>query len=73
MFFKKTKKINELTARVLELEELLCPFNSHDWVEVDWHLTSFDHGYTTDVIYHYQCKRCRKYVETPFKKSTTQN
>lgn len=64
MFLKNIKKINELTSRVLELEELLCPFNSHDWVEIDWHLTSFDHGYTTDVVHHYKCKRCRKYVET---------
>jgi hypothetical protein len=64
MFFKKTKKINKLTARVAELEELLCPFNKHDWVEVDYHLTSFDNGYTTDTIYHYKCKRCKKYIET---------
>ena len=66
MFFKKSKKIMDLQARVVELEELLCPFNSHDWIEVGYHLTSFDYGYSTDTIYHYRCKFCRKYIETPF-------
>lgn len=64
MFFRKVKRINKLTARVAELEELLCPFNSHDYVEVDWNLESFDNGYTTDVVHHYKCKRCKKYIET---------
>ncbi len=64
MFFKKSKKIAKLTARVAELEEILCPFNMHDWVEVDYHLESFDGGYSTDVVHHYKCKRCGKYCET---------
>lgn len=64
MLFKKRKKIEELTARVAELEELLCPFNNHDWIEVDWHIESNDGGYTSDLIHHYKCKRCKKYIET---------
>ena len=64
MFFKKCKKIKHLEARVSQLEELLCPFNSHDWIEVDWHLESFDNGHTTDVVRHYKCSRCHKYIET---------
>ena len=62
--FKKRKTIIELNARIAELEEILCPFNKHDWIEVDWHLTSFDRGYTTDVVHHYKCSRCKKYCET---------
>lgn len=49
----------KLEERVTELEEILCPFNQHDWIEVDWHL-----DVDCDVVYHYKCKRCRKYVET---------
>ncbi len=64
MFWKKQKKIDELNLRVTQLEELLCPLNSHNWVEVDWHLESLDGGYTTDVTHHYSCSRCKKYVET---------
>lgn len=64
MFFRKYKKIQKLEARVAELEEILCPFNSHDWVEIDHHLETFDYGYTTDVMHHYKCKRCKKYIET---------
>lgn len=62
--FNKRKKITELEQRVTELEDILCPFNKHDWIEVDWHLESFDKGFTTDVIRHYRCKRCKKYIET---------
>jgi hypothetical protein len=64
MFFKKNKKITVLETRVKELEEILCPFNSHDWINVDCHLESLDNGYTTDTIFHYKCRRCKKYVET---------
>lgn len=64
MFWKKQNRIDELNLRVTQLEELLCPLNSHNWVEVDWHLASQDGGYTTDVIHHYSCSRCKKYVET---------
>lgn len=63
MLFKKDKKIMELNYRVAELEEILCPFNNHDWVKVGYHLDSFDCGHTTDVINHYKCKRCRKTKE----------
>ena len=64
MFFKKSKKIAQLTARVAELEELLCPFNQHDWIEIDYHLESFNHDYVAEVIHHYKCKRCKKCIET---------
>lgn len=64
MFFRKSKKIAKLEHRVAELEEILCPFNKHDWIKVDWHLTSFDGGYSTDAVHHYRCGRCKKYCET---------
>ena len=57
MFNKK--KIMKYEQRIAELEDILCPFNQHDWIEVDWHL-----DVDCDVIHHYKCKRCRKYVET---------
>lgn len=63
MLFKKDKKIMELNIRIEELEELLCPFNHHEWIEVGYHLESFDKGYSTDVIHHYKCKRCKKTME----------
>lgn len=64
MFFRKYKKIKQLETRVAELEEILCPFNRHDWINVGYHLESFDNGYTTDEVYHYKCRRCKKYIET---------
>ena len=64
MFFKKREKIKSLERRVEELEELLCPFNKHDWVNVGYHLESLDNGWTTDTVYHYKCRKCKKYRET---------
>lgn len=64
MFWRKQRKIDELNLRVKQLEDLLCPMNSHNWVEIDWSLTSFDGGHTTDVVHHYSCSRCKKYIET---------
>jgi hypothetical protein len=64
MFWRKQKKIDELTLRVAQLEGILCPYGSHNWIEINWHLESFDGGHTTDVVHHYTCSRCKKYLET---------
>lgn len=34
MFNKKAKRILELQSRINELENILCPFNQHDFVEI---------------------------------------
>jgi len=61
MFNKKLKEENlKLKYRIKELEERLCPCESHDWKLIN---TEYKLGCCLpdfDVIYHYKCKRCGK-------------
>jgi hypothetical protein len=53
-----------LKIRVQSLEEILCPAQQHDWINFDFDLEGgTGHGDET-VIYHYQCRRCRKITST---------
>lgn len=53
-----------LKIRVQSLENMLCPVNQHDWVKVDYSLEGgTGHGDET-IIYHYQCRRCNKILDT---------
>lgn len=56
MFGKKQQQILKLQNRVRELENILCPFNQHDFVETD---RIYDGG---DPIVSYKCKRCHKKI-----------
>jgi len=55
---------NELRQRVREIEDLLCPFNKHDYIVIDEGTGStFSYGevetYNKRIL---QCKRCKKIV-----------
>lgn len=60
---KLRDEVIRLTNRVEELEEKICPCNSHAWVTIDYHFESLT-GIGLDTIYHYKCKRCGKKVQT---------
>lgn len=55
MFISKAKyEVEKLKAqqRIEYLENLICPMESHDWVEIDYH---FDENFTS-----WSCNKCRK-------------
>ena len=59
---KMKEEITRLNYRIADLEERLCPCESHEWVQVG---SSF---YTTNGldftdIYKYKCRRCGKTKE----------
>ena len=64
MFGKKSALILELRHRVQDLEERLCPCQSHEWVliETQDHFTNYG---DMDTEYKYQCKKCGK-IKTSF-------
>lgn len=44
-FWKKEKQISSLKQRVYELEELICPFNQHEFIEINYEIVpDFDCG-----------------------------
>ena len=55
-------EIIRLTYRVAELEERLCPCESHEWRKVEHRFvfTSPDDG---DTVYRLKCARCGKETE----------
>lgn len=64
MFNKKKLQIFQLKTRVKELEDILCPFNQHEYVETHRYIdTDFD-GNMPDSYYRraLQCRRCKKIV-----------
>jgi hypothetical protein len=60
MFGKKAKLIAKLQARVEELEERLCPFNQHDWIEIDSYEIPINNYLDFDTVKVYKCRRCGK-------------
>lgn len=60
------EKILHLEHRVEDLEERLCPCNSHQWKLIGTR-TSYNY-YSVDPIYYYKCARCGKKIETYFTK-----
>lgn len=53
-------RVRELEHRIGELEERLCPCQSHDWKRVDYDFVGAD----LDTVYTYQCSRCGKVKRT---------
>ena len=72
MFNSKLKEENlKLKYRIKELEEKLCPCESHDWKLVG---TDYRFGSCVgdiDTIYRYRCTRCSKELKTLFEKENT--
>jgi hypothetical protein len=66
MFMTKRKmreEIVRLKYRVADLEERLCPCESHDWVQTGSYFTTFTKGLDFDTVYMYKCRRCGKTKE----------
>lgn len=65
MFGKQKLKdeITRLNYRIADLEEHLCPCESHDWKKVGHYYTSYTNGLDIDAVYKYKCKRCGKLKE----------
>ena len=61
---KMRDEIVRLNYRVADLEEQLCPCESHDWKKVDSCFTSFTCGFDFDTIYKFKCSRCGKTRES---------
>lgn len=63
---KKLKyEILLLSCRVAELEERLCPCESHDWKVIDIDTLGDDSvPYYMSRTYTYKCKRCGKETRT---------
>lgn len=53
-----------LQKRVEELEDILCPFNQHKWIEVDYYIESECHAGEIEPYCRrkLQCKCCKKIV-----------
>ena len=60
MFGRKAKLIEKLQQRVDELEEIICPLNQHDWVEIDSYDISMSNYGDFDTVHVYKCRNCRK-------------
>lgn len=61
---KLKEEITKLNYRIADLEERLCPCESHDWVKTGYCFTSSVGGYDTDTVYKYKCRRCGKTRES---------
>jgi hypothetical protein len=55
---KKQRIIEALERRVADLEERICPCESHDWKEI--RSRSFANGIDIDFEYKYKCRKCGK-------------
>lgn len=65
---KTKRKLNEeiikLNYRIAELEERLCPCESHDWKKIGSRFEVSDSpALDTYMINSYKCKRCGKIIE----------
>lgn len=61
--FKKAKRIIELENRVRELEDILCPFNQHDFIETSRVYDGGDLIYSREEwIISCECRRCHKKI-----------
>lgn len=63
MFRRKQQQIFELQNRVKELENILCPFNQHDYVEIGRTYDGGDPIYSREEwIVSCKCRRCHKKI-----------
>lgn len=64
MFFEKQKEIEKLRRRIVELEERLCPYETHEWIIVDENIsTDFSGGIIeTFTVRELHCSVCGKWA-----------
>lgn len=72
-------RFRDMEHRIYELEEILCPAQSHDWKNIETFtlMRIVDNGNSPNDIYHVPtqmvkqiCNRCKKYREVIYKKET---
>ena len=61
---KLREEITRLTYRVQELEERLCPCESHNWKMTGSYFSTDAYGEYFDTVYKYKCSRCGKTIES---------
>jgi hypothetical protein len=68
MFNKSKKKLiqenTHLKYRIKELEEKICPCESHEWVYISSDYRLNGPCMDIDTIYTYKCKKCGKIKKT---------
>lgn len=58
------KKLYNATARIKELEDIICPCEQHAWVSYGYHYDGGSGRGDQTTIYHYICKRCKKRIQS---------
>jgi hypothetical protein len=61
---KLKEEVVRLNYRIADLEERLCPCESHDWKHVGYYFTSSAGGFDFDTVHKYKCRRCGKMKES---------
>lgn len=61
---KLRDEIIRLSYRIAELEERLCPCESHDWRKIDYNLFGGTGVGDEETIYTYKCAKCGKQLKT---------
>lgn len=66
MVFKKRlrEKVLVQEARIKELEEILCPCEAHEWVNIGFHFVGGTGRGDELTVYHKVCKRCKKRIQS---------
>lgn len=64
MLGKKAKAIILQKARIAELEEILCPYGQHDFIDAGYHFQNGSGMGDELMIYHYICRRCKKKIQS---------
>lgn len=57
---KLRQMVTELTYRVADLEERLCPCESHQWKQIGFHYVGGTGMGDETTMYKYKCRRCGK-------------
>lgn len=61
---KQRESATRYETRIKELEERLCPCQSHDWHRTDFEFTGGTGRGDETTVYTYQCSRCWKVKRT---------
>lgn len=61
---KLRQTVIELTYRVADLEERLCPCESHQWKMIDYEFVGGTGRGDETAVFKYKCRRCGKAINT---------
>lgn len=60
----KRDKVLGYQYRIRELEEILCPAESHSWKQAGFYFASSTGMGDETTMYRYVCRKCKKRMET---------